>query len=61
MLVTTSGLMPGWSAMKSGSRGISQRTAKEGRTLMVTLRWAALRVSALAALAIWVRASLTCS
>jgi len=47
--------------MKLGNRGISQRTAKDGRTLIVTLRREAHRVRPVAAWAICARAMLTCS
>lgn len=52
VLVTTRGSMPGCRATKSGRRGMSQRTANEGRTLMRTARTGACPVSAWAALAI---------
>ena len=52
VLVSTCGSIPWWRATKSGRRGISQRTAKDGRTLIRTARTGARTVTARAAAAI---------
>ena len=51
-LVTTSGSMPGYKATKSGNLGISQRTANEGLTLILTVLAGARAITARAAVPI---------